>query len=86
MLAEPFIDSQADIARELGVTRARVSQIMGLLKLAPQIQKELLALQDQAAIRFFSERRLRPLLAIKGQRKQVVEFRKMKEQMLALAS
>lgn len=57
---------------------------MGLLKLPPQIQKELLALEDQAAIRFFSERRLRPLLAIKSQRKQVIEFRKMKEKILMI--
>ena len=39
---DPFIESQAGVARELGVTRARVRQVMGLPKLAPQIQKELL--------------------------------------------
>jgi hypothetical protein len=65
LLGDPFIKSQLDIARELGITRARVSQVMALLNLAPEIQRELLALQDQKAIRFFSKRRLRPLLTIK---------------------
>ncbi|MCZ2846049.1 MAG: hypothetical protein O2U61_06110 [Candidatus Bathyarchaeota archaeon] len=71
--------TQSDIAREMGITRARVSQIMALLKLAPAIQRELLALQDQRAIRFFSEHRLRPLLNIKEPSKQVQEFNKMKQ-------
>lgn len=37
LLADSFIRSQLDIARELGVTRARVGQIMALLKLATEI-------------------------------------------------
>jgi hypothetical protein len=79
ILDDPFINSLADVARELGITRARVSQVMGLLKLAPEIQKELLNLQDQKAIRYFSERRLRPLLTIKDPARQIREFNKMKE-------
>jgi len=86
LLGDPFINTQSDVARELGVTRARVSQVMGLFKLSPQIQKELLALQDQNIIRFFSERRLRPLLTIKDQSKQIREFNKMKEQIQKLLS
>lgn len=38
LLSDPFINSQADVARELGITRARVSQIMGLLKLPEEIR------------------------------------------------
>ena len=53
LLFAPFINSQADIARELGITMARVSQIMGLLKLPKEIQRILLGLEDQRAIRFF---------------------------------
>jgi ParB-like chromosome segregation protein Spo0J len=78
LLKYPFIKTQSDIAREMGISRARVSQIMALLKLAPEIQRELLALQEQRAIRFFSERRLRPLLNIKEPLKQIQEFNKMK--------
>ena len=60
LLAGPFINSQADVARELGVTRARVCQIMGLLKLPEEIQRFLLELNDQ-----------RPLLAITDPVRQV---------------
>ena len=80
ILDDPFINSLADVARELGITRVRVSQVMSLLKLAPEIQKELLNLQDQKAIRYFSERRLRPLLAIKDPVRQIREFKKMRNE------
>ena len=36
------IESKAEIARRERVTRAPVTQIMGLLKLAPQIQNHIL--------------------------------------------
>jgi len=81
LLKDPFIKSQLDIAREFGITRARVSQIIARLKLAPEIQKELLSLKDQKAIRYFSKRRLKPLLAIKEPIKQIREFNKMKEKL-----
>ncbi len=79
LLSDPFIDSQADIARELGITRARVCQMMGLLKLPEEIQRVLLGLDDQKAIRYFSERRLRPLLMIPDQARQIREFKQMLE-------
>ncbi len=75
--SDPFIDSQADIAREPGITRARVSQVMGLLKLPEEIQRTLPGLDDQRAIRYFSERRLRPLLMIPDQARQIQEFNRM---------
>jgi hypothetical protein len=77
LLSDQFIKSQMDIAREFGITRARVSQIMGLLKLPEEIQKTLLGFEDQRAIRYFSERRLRPLLKITEPAKQVEEFSRM---------
>ena len=64
------------MARELGITRARVSQIMGLLKLPEEIQRVLLGLKDQRAIRYFSERHLRPLLMIQEPAKQVKAFKR----------
>ena len=79
LLSDPFINSQADVAREFGITRARVSQIMGLLKLPEEIQKVLLGLDDQRAIRFFSERRLRPLLMTQDAARQTAEFNRMLE-------
>jgi len=35
------VRNQADIARREGVTRARVTQVLGLLRLAPEIQDQL---------------------------------------------
>ena len=77
LLNNPLINNQSDIARDLGVTRARVSQVMSLLKLAPEIQKTLLDFGDQKMIKFFSEWRLRPLLAINNPNQQVKDFKKM---------
>jgi hypothetical protein len=38
--------NQADIARREGITRARVTQVMGMLRLAPDIQQQVLSLPD----------------------------------------
>ena len=58
---DPGINTQADIASKLGYTRARISQIMALLRLHPDIQKELMAMTDQKEIKYFCEKRLREL-------------------------
>ena len=50
----------ADVARQLGVTRTRMSQIMNLLLLSPAIQEQLL-LADVPLI--ITERQLRPVVA-----------------------
>jgi hypothetical protein len=43
-LRDGEVDSMADLAARRGVTRARITQIMDLLLLAPDIQEELLFL------------------------------------------
>lgn len=55
------VQDYADIARLGYVTRARMTQIMNLLLLAPCIQEALLDLQPAAAHCFFTERELRNL-------------------------
>ena len=74
LLESGTIASQADIARREGVTRARVTQIMGLLRLAPEIQGKILALPDDFHSSNVTERILRPIGAIADQRNQVREF------------
>ena len=74
---DPSIETRTDVARELGVSKARVTQVLGLLKLAPAVQNALLALRDQRSLRHFSERRLRPLMRISHPKKQVRAFRQM---------
>jgi hypothetical protein len=49
----------AAMARNLGFTRARISQLMDLLLLAPDIQEELLSLEVPPGRQPLSERRLR---------------------------
>jgi len=57
---------------------------MSLLRLAPQIQEQLLGLTDQPAIRFFSENRLRPLTQIEDPKRQAEEFQKLLAQVPSL--
>jgi len=53
----------ADIARQHGFTRARITQIMNLLLLAPDIQTEVLALRVPPGREPITERDLRRVLA-----------------------
>ena len=77
---DPFVKTQADLAREMGVSRVRITQVLSLLRLAPAIQDHLLRLTNQPAIRFFSENRLRPLTQIADPARQLQEFQKLLEQ------
>lgn len=71
LLKDGEVTDYADLARLGHVTRARVTQIMNLLNLAPDIQEELLflprTLKGHDPIR---ERHLRPITAILDWRKQ----------------
>ena len=74
---DPGINTQADIASKLGYTRARISQVMALLRLHPDIQKELMEMDDQEEIRYFCEKRLRALTYLEYD-EQLRLWRKMK--------
>ena len=82
--SDPFVKTQADLAREMGVSRVRITQVMSLLRLAPEIQDQLMRLTDQRAIRFFSENRLRPLTQIADPVRQLEEFKKLLAQVPSL--
>ena len=65
------VTDYADLARLGHVTRARVTQVMNLLNLAPDIQEELLFLPRTVKGRDpIRERHLRPIAAILDWRKQ----------------
>jgi len=74
LLGIPGIATKADIAKHLGISRARVTQTLNLLKLAPEIQQHILELPDDGTA-FFSERRLRPLMQIPSPPIQIEAFR-----------
>ena len=59
MLDDGSAESMSEIARIEGLTRARVTQIMNLLKLPAEMQVFLLELNDGKQIRKYSERKLR---------------------------
>jgi hypothetical protein len=52
--------NQAEIARRKGITRARVSQVMGLLRLPPDIRATILTMPQTIRRPIVTERRLRP--------------------------
>jgi hypothetical protein len=58
------ITSQADIARREGITRARVTQVMGLLRLAPEIQEQIQSMSASLHRPHITERALRPVATI----------------------
>ena len=60
----------ADLARLAHVTRSRITQIMKLLHLAPDIQEELLQPLSNAGNPAIHERMIRPIVAIPDWRKQ----------------
>src|SRR5580698_6712442 len=54
----------ADLARLGYVTRARITQIMNLLNLAPDIQEEILTLDDSVKSATLAERQIRSITKI----------------------
>lgn len=63
--AGEFAD-RADVARHLGFTRARVTQLLDLTLLAPDIQEALLALEAVDGVEPMSERELRAVVRVVG--------------------
>jgi hypothetical protein len=60
LLESGKIANQTDIARREGITAARVTQAMGMLRLAPEIQEHVLFMPDAVRRPLISERMLRP--------------------------
>ena len=77
LLESGKVASQAEIASREGVTRARVTQIMGMLKLAPLIQEKIFTSPGTLHSRPVTERMLRPIGAITNQHEQLQEFNRL---------
>jgi len=69
--------NQADIARQEGITRARVTQVMGLVRLAPQIQQHILSMPETIRRPTITERALRPLAQVENLLDQEVQFQEL---------
>ena len=69
--------SQAAIARQEGITRARVTQVMGLLRLAPEIREHILCLPNMVRRPAITERALRPIAMIVNAADQKARFQEL---------
>lgn len=80
LLCEGVVTDQAELARLGHVSRARVTQIMNLLHLAPDIQEELLFLpRIERGKDRIQERHLRPIASVPDWRKQRRMWRELQE-------
>jgi hypothetical protein len=70
--------TMAQLARQQGLSRARVTQIMNLLQLPPAIVKELRTIATREEARRFSERALREILLLRSTAEQLIAFRKLR--------
>ena len=68
------VATQADIARREGVTRARVTQVLMLLRLAPEIQESILSLPSSPNPPKLPERLLRPIALLEDVEEQTTAF------------
>jgi hypothetical protein len=69
--------NKAELARRYGMSRARVTQIINLLKLSPEIREEILNLPDKKKS-FFTEKKLRKIVRLSPARKQILSFEHLK--------
>jgi len=80
LIRKGAVRDYADLARLGHVTRARVTQVMNLLSLAPDIQEDILFLPRTASGRDpVSERQVRPVAAMPDWQKQRRLWREHKE-------
>ena len=64
------LPDQAEAARRLGVTRARVTQLLALLQLAPDVQERVLFLEAADGIEPLTERALRAVMRARSWEEQ----------------
>ena len=68
------VRTRAEIARREGITRARVTQIMSLLRLAPETQDHILSLPESTQRPALTERSIRKIVRIPDEGQQMKEF------------
>ena len=73
-LESGVVATQADIARREGLSRARVTQVMMLLRLAPEIQESILSLSGDPRPPRLTEKMVRPIACIEKPEKQLAAF------------
>ena len=75
ILESGLVESQADLAVLLGVSRAKVTQMLNLLKLDEKVQEFMLGLEEtDERLKVLTERRLRSLKQIDQKQIQLARF------------
>jgi hypothetical protein len=77
---QKILDSQSEtcrakLAEQLNITRARITQILNLLNLAPEIQDYIMSMPPVDGRSPISERALRPLTSITSHKEQLKVFK-----------
>lgn len=80
LLASGEASNQAAIARREGITHARVTQVMGMLRLAPEIQQHVLSLPNMVRPSAITERALRPIAQLENAADQKAKFQELATQ------
>ncbi len=70
LVASGEAKTQADTARREGISRARVTRVMGMLRLAPEIQQHVLSMPETIRRPAISEHALRPIAQIEDAKEQ----------------
>jgi len=76
------VRTQAEIAQREGITRARVTQVMSLLRLAREIQEHVLSLPDTVRRPAITERALRPIAQLQEVNEQRARFEELVDQLV----
>jgi len=77
MIGSGEVKNAAQIAKDKGVTRARVCQVMSLLRLAPEILEYIGDLDGSEGCLHLTERRIREIAVIEDQDEQRARFGEM---------
>ena len=77
LLESGEVRDQAAIASQEGITRARVTQVMGLLRLSPEIQQHILSMPETPNRPTVTERALRPIAQVPVPTDQSHAFRQL---------
>jgi hypothetical protein len=73
---EGLFADRAAVARKLGLTRARVTQLLDLLLLAPRIQEAVLMLEAVDGVEPICERKLRGVVGARDWSGQMLDWRR----------
>jgi len=79
LLEEGTVNSRAEIARRYDLSRARVTQVMSLLKLPESAQEYVMALPAREQRRF-SGRRLHGVVALPSREARHAEFERLRQE------